>query len=646
MVNKLSKLFTIFALSIASVFAFSFSIVSATTESPAIEIEIDYGEYDPRSLPKGLVGESYPVFPCKATYGDEVLTDVDAFVYAPDGHILPVTGGMFKTATAGEYKIDYVAKKTDEVGKKSVTVSVTEEERALSYAFSDKIVTDADTGTNVFVYDGEASGGIGEVVTTTKVLSGDTEITLSEANGGYYFTPEKSGQYTINVVLSDFVGRKIPFNKIVTVSDSDMPILNTPSLPRSVVVKSVIKFPTADGVLYKGGQKIYMPVSVYFNGEKVGKEMEITASVVGTFDVKYVCENGAAKAEYATKIEVVTPKDIFVESYLYLDNFASITSSSDMEYTVKTLENDKNASLFFNNAIPETALAIEMKDVTRNYSSAKVTFTDSKKADQKVVIPVRKFGNLYHAEYDVLKKAIVNQNGEVIYEIGQYADGRKFEGFDSGKAYVGVELVGVYGESTITLFKIGARRITSRQMNNTVEYLTGPDYRSVLISYAGDKVETAIVNAYDLFCSSVPVTVKVTGPDKELIYSGSANKQYSFVTEKYGRYRIEYGAEGADTIRTAVYCYDIVPPEIKIGKLPSGVEVGTTLTLPEAEYSDNYTSKNKLLSYVYVLYGNNLKELIKDGSYTFKTAGKYTIRYVVYDEYQNYTVAEFTVIAR
>ena len=149
-----------------------------------------------------------------------------------------------------------------------------------------------------------------------------------------------------------------------------------------------------------------------------------------------------------------------------------------------------------------------------------------------------------------------------------------------------------------------------------------------------------------MFGSSAPVTFKVTAPDKKVVLTGSADKQYSFVTEKYGRYRIEYQAGSADAIMTTVYCYDIVAPEIKVGKLPASVKVGTTLTLPEAEYSDNDTVNEKLLSYVYVLYGNNIKELVKNGSYTFKTAGKYTIRYVVYDEYQNYTVAEFTVTAR
>ena len=140
MVKKLNKLFTILALSLVSVVAFSFSVVSAKTSSPKIEIEIDYGEYDPRYLPEGLVGEAYPVFPCEATYGDESLTDVDVFVYAPDGYILPVTGGMFKTAAAGEYKIEYVAKKEAETGKKSITVNVTDDERALSYTFDDKTV--------------------------------------------------------------------------------------------------------------------------------------------------------------------------------------------------------------------------------------------------------------------------------------------------------------------------------------------------------------------------------------------------------------------------------------------------------------------------------------------------------------------------
>ena len=76
---------------------------------------------------------------------------------------------------------------------------------------------------------------------------------------------------------------------------------------------------------------------MYFNGVKVGKEMEITASAAGTFEVRYVCENGTAKAEYATTIEVVAEKDIFVENHLALNNLASVSASGDMEYILKTL---------------------------------------------------------------------------------------------------------------------------------------------------------------------------------------------------------------------------------------------------------------------------------------------------------------------
>ena len=435
MVKKLNKLFTILALSLVSVVAFSFSVVSAKTSSPKIEIEIDYGEYDPRYLPEGLVGEAYPVFPCEATYGDEILTDVDVFVYAPDGYVLPITGGMFKTAAAGEYKIEYVAKREAETGKKGITVNVTDDERALSYTFDDKTVSNAYTGTRVFVYNGAMSGGIGDVSVTTKVVSGETETALSEAKGGYSFLPEKSGEYNVNVVLSDLVGRKIPFNKTITVTDSEAPILNTPSLPRSVAIGSTIKFPTADGILYSGDEKIYLPVEIYFNNVKVGKEMEAVASEVGTFEVKYVSANGENKAEYTAQIEVKSENDIFVENHLSLENMAAATASGDMEYTVKTVESGKNASLYFDTALPESALAIELKDVVRNYGSAKIILTDSKKADQKIEIPVKKFGDLYHAEYNANKKAILGQSGEVIYEIKSLQDRREKNYVETAQQY-------------------------------------------------------------------------------------------------------------------------------------------------------------------------------------------------------------------
>lgn len=646
MMKKFGRQFAIFALAIVSVIAFSFSIVSAAGEDSAVEIEIDYGDYDPRYLPVGLVGESYPVFECKATCGDEAVTDISVFVYSPSGKILPVTGSRFRTEATGEYTIEYIAKKADKTSKKSVTVSVTDDERALSYTFSDEIVSGAYTGTNVFVYNGSESGGIGDVTVTTAVSCGDTEIKLSEADDGYYFVPEKSGEYAVKVTLSDFVGRKVPFNKTIAITDSLKPILNVPSLPRSVVLGKTISFPTADGILYKDGSKTYMPVSVYFDNVKVGKDMKAVASKAGTFKIRYVCENGAEKAEYETTIDVISEKSIFIEQHLYLDNFESASSYGDNEYNLKTVKGCDKASFYFDSALPESVLAIEMKDVTRNYVSARITFTDSKKADQKIEIPVIKFGTSYYAKYDAQKSAIVNEDGEVIYNIEHYTDGRKFEGFDSGKAYISVELRDVKEESVVTFYKVGSRRITARRLSNTVEFLTSDDYRSAMISYVGDTVETDVVTAYDLFGSSVPVTFEVTAPNGDVVLSGKADKQYSFKTEAFGDYSIEYFAEGAESILTAVFCYDIVPPEIKVGKIPASVAVGTTLTLPEAEYSDNNTSKDELLSYVYVLYGNNLKALIKDGTYTFKTAGKYTIRYVVYDEYQNYTVAEFTVIAR
>ena len=80
--------------------------------------------------------------------------------------------------------------------------------------------------------------------------------------------------------------------------------------------------------------------------------------------------------------------------------------------------------------------------------------------------------------------------------------------------------------------------------------------------------------------------------------------------------------------------------------MPSTVKAGGTLTLPEAKITDNATPTEKILSYVYVYYGNNIRTLVTSGSFTFKEAGEYIIRYVAYDAFENYTIAEFTVICK
>ena len=75
------------------------------------------------------------------------------------------------------------------------------------------------------------------------------------------------------------------------------------------------------------------------------------------------------------------------------------------------------------------------------------------------------------------------------------------------------------------------------------------------------------------------------------------------------------------------------------------VKVGDEITLPKATITDNDTPQDKILSYVYVVKGNNRKQIVGD-TYKFTTAGEYKIRYVAYDANQNYTVVEFTVVCK
>ena len=162
MKKKASKIPAIAVLCL--IFALSLSVSIAFAEdSPSVTLEINYGEYEGNDLPVGKAGLSYEVFGYSAI--DEnggKVTDVSVYVYAPDGKLLPVKGGRFETATVGGYKIEYVAKHSDVVEKKTVNITVSDEDRPLIYEISDKIGATAHTGETVFLPDGTMSGGRSE----------------------------------------------------------------------------------------------------------------------------------------------------------------------------------------------------------------------------------------------------------------------------------------------------------------------------------------------------------------------------------------------------------------------------------------------------------------------------------------------------
>ena len=644
---------------IACTATLAFTAVAESTKATKITVDINYGDYNGFALPAGRVGKSYPVFGCTATddLGEEVKS-VRITVKNPDGQVVTVNNGRFDTLTAGEYTIEYFAESGILSASKTIKVTVDDTATDPYYEISKSVPAESLTGYAVTAENGTYGGGVGDLTVETSLNLGEEAIDLIENENGYYFIPEKSGDYVLTYKVTDFVNASVAVSKTITVEDSLFPLLEKPSVPQTAIEGETLVLPLVDGVLYKDGAKYYLPVKVYCGETEVTQSMKVENLVAGERTIKYECVNPAdstKKTEYAFAVKVnakaVEDDGLLFDKYFAYDNFESFKGENG-EYKVKAISGAKQASFAFSRALPLDYLNFGITAVTgkTNYSALNMVLTDSRNAGDSVKVKIKRlasYDNLY-VHYDDTDKTIKTVQEEVIAEIRSYADGRTFDGFKSGSAFVSFEVENIRGAVEFTLTNVGSNNITTDGQDFAPPIMLGDaDFKTIFVSYIGRKVYLPEIKAFDLLDANPTVTLKVTAPDKTVVYNGTG--AYTLEVTQSGTYRVEYVATDDNynsTRKTAtVYALDVESPVIKVSGIKSTAKVGEELTLPKAEITDNATATEEITSYVYVLRGDNRKELVGE-TYTFKEAGEYIIRFVAYDSNQNYTVTEFTVICK
>lgn len=799
-------------------------------EQPVTEvyIDIDFGDYDGRNdgvnLPHGKTDKSYPVFECSAIDNNGNAAErVLVTVTDPSGKLVPQIKGRFVTAEEGTYTIKYVAVSGAVNAEKTIQIKVDKYVDDIVYTAENENVPETGvTGSAVFVVLGEFSGGVGDLTSYLTLKCGDEEQEMVETGAGIYFIPEKSGTYTIEYGVRDFIEDKKSVVKTVTVTDSETPVLDVPFVPASAIAGETLVLPHVNGVIYKNGKKYYLPVKVTFDGTDVSDSLKVDNLTVGEHVIEYACAspydgvkevksltvkdktveydvarfvddfvlggcvqntkvknaysvlieakkdetvnatisykkeltddrldmeikatceeesyskiyfvitdaqnankyvkadvskffvNGTAYAGYSydgksnafkivnknnSKDEGITigkyangetfngfesgtayvsmefegvVKDIEVivnkvgstvvngariyDKYFDFVNCSPSTSAKN-EYTVSVNAKDdgtaSDASLSFSRSLSIGFINIELGANAKfgAYSEAYLVITDSKNAAEKIKVKIYAFTSYDKIwfSYDDETKSVVNKlNGSVIESIKTYADGTKFNGFGSGKAYVSFEFKDVVKDVVLVVTKVGSTTVTTGNVDFTPPVIEKTaDFRAVYVSSLGNKVNLPKLTAFDLLDKNVTVTLTVVKPDGTLVYKG--NEGYTLEVTESGEYSVEYTAtDSAGNIRrlvSSVYVTDIVSPVIEVNGIAASVKVGDEITLPKATITDNDTAADKILSYVYVVKGNNRKQIVGD-TYKFTAAGVYKIRYVAYDANQNFTIVEFTV---
>lgn len=635
----------------------------------AVTIDIDFGDYDGRNeganLPHGKAGKSYPVFAYTAADNlGQTVDDVLVTVTAPDGSLVPQVKGRFETATAGSYILRYVATKNAVSAERTLKITVDEYADNIAYdGATENVPTNGTTGSAVFVVFGEFSGGTGDLTPYTNLTYGETELQTTTTGAGAYFVPEKCGEYVVTYGVVDFAGDEKKITKKITIEDPIDPAMGEVSLPGSAISGDTLDLPLPDAIFYRGGKKTYVPVKATFDGEDVTSKMKVENLAVGEHEIVYSCVNPLDETREVKRgyTLVVKDKNVAAEAKLF-DNYFDLTNcvsdkTNNVAYSVAVTANADStpfdASASFARALPVEYANLELSATAAfaAYKNAYFVVTDSKNAAEKIMINISRLTSLGSVwlSYDEATSSIVNRNGgATLTEVERYADGTKFAGFSSGNVYVSFEFTGVTKDIYLSLTKVGSVVITTGSADYTPPtFVTNPDYRSVYVANLGHKVYLPEMQAFDLLDKNVSVTLTVRKPDGSLVFEGQGG--YTLDVTESGEYSVEYTARDySGNVRklvSGVYVTDLESPVIKVSGIKKTVKVGEEITLPKAEITDNDTSADKILSYVYVLKGNFRKELAGE-TYTFTEAGEYKIRYVAYDANQNYTVVEFTVICK
>ena len=624
----------------------------------SVTITIDYGDYDGNDLPKGKVGKSYPVFAYNATdNAGNPVSDVRITVKNPDGEIVPQKNGRFETAAEGEYTISYVAISGIVSTEKTITINVEKYTDTMSYNATDEsIPTSGKTGSVILVNFGSFSGGVGDLSFETVLKLGGKDVDFTETEKGIYFIPEKEGKYSLVYSAYDFLADKKSIEKTIEVKDSDIPVMQKPAVPASAIAGETLELPLTDGLLYDNGAKYYLPVSVYYDGEEVGSDLLIKDLKTGVHTVKYECVSpldSTKKTEYTFNLTVKDKKasagSRLFDNYFDFDNCESF-AAGDNTYGVRVGIGD--SSFGFSRLIPVEFInfCISTKDGLAAYNEVYMVITDGKNADDCAKVRIKRLSSYdrLRISYDDATQSLINSdNGDVLGQIKSYADGRTFEGFKSGKAYISFEVKGAKKNAEFVLREIASNVITADSTDYAAPvFYADNDYRAVYVSYIGHSVYLPELKAFDLLEPDVTVTLTLSD-ENGIIYQGKGG--YTFNITKSGEYLAEYVAvDSYDNRKTqiaSITVADQVSPVIKVSGIKTRVSVGEEIALPAAEISDNDTATDKITSYVYVLKGNYQKKLVSE-TYKFEEAGKYIIRYTAYDKNQNYTVVEFTVICK
>ena len=642
------------------------------TEAPIAMFEkSEFYDSENVKLPKGVAGVKYPV--PQANYYDNIAGVRNAItkVINSGGKLYDIVNGCFTPDAAGRYYVCYYA--VDNLGNRKDfffelnVIDNISAENAFDISLGEEQMQ-AVTGQRYRVPEVNVTNSAGNFVLKEVITQGTVSVNPVTRE----FTVSDLNDIVVHATATDYFGRSVTKEFKISVTPSDLPVLNIKTgMPSSAFKGETVTVPSFDATDYNFsfGQEGYKPQKwILVNGVKNDSltfTVDQSMAAAGKIVIVY-CAGTDDKYAVSDEYEIAVIGDSSIGDYFLSDK------NIDIVYGNYNTAFEYNGDFILKPANNLATENLEFKLGFENLSKLNIYLEDFLDPEVKVKITLENGGRDFYLNddkmnnsrldtftgggYDYVNFFLNNRSlifsdyyGNKVSVIEKTVNGEEFTGFGNSVRITMEALSSETGKARVVLYTLSTQMIINKTSGGKFADRTPP---VIVTSKGTENVKVSIDRYYSIpsatafdFCShGTSVRMNVYSPSgAKVINAIDCSNETKYKFTEYGTYTVEYVMNDGDkqySKRTYINVIDEIAPTLSVNGSDVTINKGQQFKVFDATYGDGQTEAQM---YVFV-YDDYVSRSVTPGEMlTFDKAGKYVLRYYVLDEAYNITEKVYTI---
>ncbi len=671
-------------------------------DTVAPTVSLQNAESFANGYPNAIAGIKYKLFPVKVSddYTASPVTYTEVYYAYGTGNQVRVdlVNGMFTPFVEGKYTIVYYAvDKYGNMGKLEIEVYALPKGTP-SLSATAPTLSNATIGTDYTL-----------PAPTITNITGSAEWkaeAVHQTNGKVYtissdnptFFPEYAGKYEVTYYVDDYI-TSITVSTTLTAIDNDVPVFfEDPVLPEYFIKGCEYQLPEILAKIYATGEPVETLPEIYIiedGKSEMSSGYRFISYANESVQIIYRLEVNGKKTEYVSKVIPVI--DVGYNGTYTIDKYFvknGLTSTPEGKYIRFAVNADFGEKVYtsFINRLQTFDFSLKLAATGFGMDTINIILTDYADPTVQLKFTYRyESGQVFFSVNDGVESVLENvsfddsesplnlalsDNGCTVMPTGSSVlsvkvtndlSGKEFNGFNESMAYLTVELENItnYKQAGIDIFNLSGQPISGIYVDNIK-----PKISAVGQSGArpfGSQFTIPSVYISDVLDPSVTIKMSVTAPDGSYVTALDGTilneknakyyTDYTINLDQYGSYSVNYTVTDISGNKLpftyVITSSDMTPPEIILKDHSTEGKVGEAIYVADIEIVDN-NDKNAENFVVYVSIvtpqGQSFAMLDKTGErtnyFTAKTAGTYTVNYLVIDSSGNLTLESYEIIVK